>query len=111
MSDIVLSPGIRSNLLALQRTADLAETTQTRLSTGKRVNSALDNATNFFTAQALHDRANDLNRLLDFISNAVQTIKAADDGLSAITSLVESAESIGRQALQGQPRIDIVRTA
>ena len=100
MSDIVLSPGIRSNLLALQRTADLAETTQTRLSTGKRVNSALDNATNFFTAQALHDRANDLNRLLDFISNAVQTIKAADDGLSAITSLVESAESIGRQALQ-----------
>lgn len=100
MSDIVLSPGIRSNLLALQRTADLAELTQTRLSTGKRVNSALDNATNFFTSSALTDRANDLGRLLDFISNAVQTIEAADNGLTALNKLVESAESTARQALQ-----------
>ena len=100
MSDIVLSPGIRSNLLALQRTADLAETTQTRLSTGRRVNSALDNATNFFTSAALNDRANDLSGLLDFISNAVQTIEAADNGLTALNSLVESAESTARQAIQ-----------
>lgn len=100
MSDIVLSPGIRSNLLALQRTADLAEATQERLSTGKKVNSALDNATNFFTSSALNDRANDLGRLLDFISNAVQTLEAADNGLTALNSLVESAESTARQALQ-----------
>lgn len=100
MSDIVLSPGIRSNLLALQRTADLAELTQERLSTGRKVNSALDNATNFFTSAALNNRANDLGRLLDFISNAVQTIEAADKGLSALNDLVEAAESRARQALQ-----------
>ncbi len=100
MAEIVLSSGIRSNLLALQRTSDLTEITQERLATGKRVNSALDDATNFFTSSALNDRANDLNRLLDFISNAVQTIEAADNGLTALNKLVESAESTARQARQ-----------
>ena len=66
MSDIVLSAGVRSNLLQLQQTSDLMTRTQTRLSTGKRVNSALDNAINFFTAQGLDNRANDLSGLLDF---------------------------------------------
>jgi hypothetical protein len=65
MSDIVLSPGVRSNLLQLQQTSDLITQTQTRLATGKRVNSALDNPINFFTAQGLSVRANDLNALLD----------------------------------------------
>lgn len=103
MSDIVLSSGVRSNLLALQRTQDLAELTQTRLATGKRVNSALDDPVNFFTASGLNNRSNDLNRLLDFVSNAVQTIEAADNGVSSITKLVETAESTARQALQSAP--------
>ena len=63
MSDIVLSAGVRSNLLQLQQTSDLMTRTQTRLATGKRVNSALDNAINFFTAQGLDNRANDLSGL------------------------------------------------
>ncbi|MEM8812286.1 MAG: flagellin [Pseudomonadota bacterium] len=100
MSDIVLSSGIRSNLLALQRTADLVQTTQERLSTGRRVNSALDDATNFFTSQSLNNRASDLTRLLDGIGNAVQTLEAADDGITAITQLVENAQAIVRQAQQ-----------
>ena len=65
MSDIVLSAGVRSNLLQLQQTSDLMTRTQTRLATGKRVNSALDNAINFFTAQGLDNRANDLSGLLE----------------------------------------------
>ena len=51
MSDIVLTASVRQNLLSLQSTADLLATTQNRLSTGKKVNTALDNPTNFFTAQ------------------------------------------------------------
>lgn len=100
MSDITLSRGVRSNLLALQNTANLLATTQERLATGKRVNSALDNPTNFFTASALNSRAGDLNRLLDAIGNGVQTIKAADQGIKSLTKLVESAQATARQALQ-----------
>ena len=100
MSDIVLSAGVRSNLLQLQQTSDLMTRTQTRLATGKRVNSALDNAINFFTAQGLDNRANDLSGLLDSMSNAINTIQAANNGLSAITKLVQSAQSLVSQANQ-----------
>ena len=100
MSDIVLSAGVRSNLLQLQQTSDLMTRTQTRLATGKRVNSALDNAINFFTAQGLDNRANDLSSLLDSMSNAVNTINAANNGITAITKLVQSAQSLVSQARQ-----------
>jgi flagellin len=100
MSDIVLSSAVRSNLLQLQSTADLISTTQTKLATGKRVNSALDNPNNFFTAQGLDNRANDLNNLLDGMSNGINTIQAANNGISAITKLVQSAQSLVSQAQQ-----------
>ena len=100
MSDIVLSAGVRSNLLQLQQTSDLMTRTQTRLATGKRVNSALDNAINFFTAQGLDNRANDLSCLLNSMSNAINTIKAANNGITAITKLVQSAQSLVSQARQ-----------
>jgi flagellin-like hook-associated protein FlgL len=100
MSDITLSKAVRSNLLNLQSTAELLGKSQERLSTGLRVNSALDNPTNFFTAQGLNSRANDLSQLLDSVSNAVQTVAAADKGITAITKLVESAQATARQALQ-----------
>ena len=74
MSDIVLSAGVRSNLLQLQQTSDLITQTQNMLATGKKVNSALDNAISFFTAQSLTTRANNLNSLLDSMSNGVNTI-------------------------------------
>jgi flagellin-like hook-associated protein FlgL len=100
MSDIVLSQGVRSNLLQLQQTSDLVTQTQTRLATGKRVNSALDNPINFFTAQGLSVRANDLNALLDAMSSGINTIQAANNGISAITKLVQSAQALVSQANQ-----------
>lgn len=100
MSDIVLSAGVRANLLQLQQTSELMTRTQTRLATGKRVNSALDNAINFFTSQGLDNRANDLSGLLDSMSNAINTIQAANNGITAITKLVQSAQSLVSQANQ-----------
>src|SRR2546423_10137701 len=100
MSGIVLSAGVRSNLLNLQATGDLISQTQVRLSTGKRVNSALDNPTNFFTAQSLSNRASDLSGLLDAMSTGINTIQAANNGITAITKLVQSAQSLASQALQ-----------
>ena len=100
MSDIVLSSSVRQNLLSLQSTADLLSTTQTRLATGKKVNSALDNPTNFFTAAGLDARANDINNLLDGIGNGVQVLQAANTGITSLQKLVDTAKSIANQALQ-----------
>jgi len=100
MSEIVLSNGVRSNLLQLQQTSDLISSTQNKLATGKRVNSALDNPINYFTAQGLTVRANDLNALLDTMTTGINTIQAANNGISAITKLVQSAQSLVSQAQQ-----------
>jgi len=100
MSEIVLTAGVRSNLLQLQRTADLITSTQTKLATGKRVNSALDNPINFFTAQGLTNRANDLGNLLDSMATAFNTIQAANNGITSITKLVQSAQALTTQAQQ-----------
>jgi len=100
MSDVVLSAGVRSNLLQLQKTADLISQTQGKLATGKRVNSALDNPNNYFTAQGLNNRANDLSSLLDAMSNGINTIQAANNGITAITKLVQSAQALTTQAQQ-----------
>ena len=103
MSDIVLSAGVRQNLLSLQNTAQLMGMTQNRLATGKKVNSALDNPANFFTSQALSNRAGDLNSLLDAIGQGVQTLKQADTGITALSKLVDSAKSLAKQAQQAPP--------
>jgi flagellin-like hook-associated protein FlgL len=100
MSGITLSASVRQNLLSLQSTADLLSTTQNRLSTGNKVNSALDNPTNFFTAQGLNNRAGDINNLLDGIGNGVQILQAANTGITSLQKLVDSAKSIANQALQ-----------
>ena len=99
-SDIQLSQAVRQNLLSLQNTADMMSRTQTRLATGNKVNSALDNPTNFFTASGLNARAGELNGLLDSMSNAISTIEAADKGLTSITKMVEQMQATVRQAQQ-----------
>src|SRR5882757_504992 len=100
MSGIVLTASVRQNLLSLQSTADLLSTTQNRLATGNKVNSALDNPTNFFTAQGLNNRASDIGNLLDSIGNGVQVLQSANTGITSLQSLVSSAQSIANQVLQ-----------
>ncbi len=100
MSNISLSSGVRSNLSTLQSTAATRSQVQSRLATGKKVNSALDNATNFFTAAGLNNRASDLSNLLDGISNGIQTIQAADKGITGITKLIQSAQAKLKEGLQ-----------
>jgi flagellin len=100
MSGIVLSASVRQNLLSLQSTADLLATTQNRLSTGRKVNTALDNPTNYFTAQGLDNRASDISNLLDGIGNGVQVLQAANTGITSLQKLVDTAKSIANQVLQ-----------
>jgi flagellin len=97
---VVLSAAVRQNLLSLQSTADLLSTTQNRLATGKKVNTALDNPTNYFTAAGLDNRASDINNLLDGIGNGVQVLQAANTGLTSLQKLIDTAKSIANQVLQ-----------
>lgn len=99
MSDISLNAGIRANLLTMQKTESLFRRTTERLGTGKKVNSAIDNPTNYFAAVNLNDRASGLNARLDSMGEAVQQIKAADNGINAIRSLLSSMKGIVNNAL------------
>lgn len=99
ISDVSLTSGMRNNLLALQGTSKLIQRTQERLSSGKQVNTALDNPVNFFAAKAATSRASDFGDRKDGMSEAVQQVKAADAGITAITSLVAAAKGLVQSAL------------
>jgi flagellin len=103
MSNITLTAGIRQNLLSLQNTSADLTTTQEHLATGKKVNTAFDNPTSYFTSQSLTNRANDLSALLDQIGQGQQTLDAANNGLTGLTSLLEQALSTAEQAQQTTP--------
>jgi flagellin-like hook-associated protein FlgL len=98
IGDITLTSAMRSNLVSLQSTEMLLGRTQERLSTGKRVNTAIDNPTNFFAARAHTQRADLLNGLKDNIGEAIQTVKAADNGVSGINRLLEAVRGVLTQA-------------
>ena len=94
MADISLTASMRSNLLSLQNTQSLMDLTQNRLSTGKKVNSAIDNPSSYYASQSLTNRASDLSALLDSMGQAIQTIKAANEGIESITSFAQQAKAI-----------------
>ncbi len=98
-NQISLTSGMRNNLLSLQSTSNLINQTQNRLSSGKKVNSPLDNPTNYFAAQSHLQRASDLSARKDGMSEAIQMVKSADAGIKAITSLIESAKGVAQAAL------------
>ena len=98
MADISLTASMRSNLLSLQQTQSLMDTTQERLSTGKKVNSAIDNPSSYYAAQSLTNRASDLSALLDSMGQAIQTIQAADEGIKTITEFAEQAKAVANSA-------------
>ena len=111
MSGISLTSSMRSNLLSLQQTAKLQDLTQNRLATGLKVNSAIDNPSSYYTAQSLNNRAEDLNVLLDAMSQGIQTLKAVNESIEAGTKFLEQAKSVASSALEtAQPVIAKVST-
>ena len=95
---IHLTSGMRQNLFALQQTDKLMNLTQQRLSTGKKVNSALDDPVNYFAALGHEQRATDLAARKDEMSEAIQTVKAANEGIESITTLIAAAKSLANSA-------------
>jgi flagellin-like hook-associated protein FlgL len=90
---------MRANLVSLQNTNSLLELTQKKLASGKKVNSALDDPVAYFTAVAHEQRAGDLAGRKDEMSEAVQTVKAADAGIQSLNTLIAAARSLATSAL------------
>ena len=97
--NIALSSSMRSNLLSLRNIATQMNRTQNILSTGLKVNSAIDNASSYYQARSLTNRATDLNNLLDSMSQGIQTIQTAITGLDSANAYLEQALSVAKQAL------------
>lgn len=89
-----------SILLSLQNTQRQIDRSVLRLATGLKVNSALDNPQNFFTAGALNNRAADLTKRLDDINTSVQTLQQSLNGTTAIERLLDQGEAIAQEELR-----------
>ena len=98
-SSITLTASMRSNLMSLKTIATQMDRTQNILSTGKKVNSAIDNASSYYQARSLTNRAGDLNSLLDAMGQGIQTIQAATEGLESASAYLEQMKSVAEQAL------------
>ena len=109
--EVTLTSAMRANLYSLQQTASLMGTVQNRLSTGKKVNTALDNPNNYFSAQALTSRANDISSLLDGMGQAIQTIKAASQGITSAQSIVDQMKAVANSAIQSVSGSNAVATS
>ena len=108
---ITLSNATRTNLLALQRTTDLISNTQKRLSTGLKVNNAIDNAISYFQARSLNDRAVDLGNLKDSIDQSISSVETAMNGLETIADLVAQMKGIALASKANANKEDRSRSA
>jgi flagellin len=104
---ITLTSGMRKNLFSLQNTEKLLQTTQTRLATGQRVQKAVDDPINFFTAQEHRQRADDLSARKDEMAESIQLVNAANDGVESISALIASAKSLAQSALSASTTTEI----
>ena len=109
-ASIVLSLSTRSNLLSLQETVSLIGRTQQRLSTGLKVNSPIDNASNFFNAASLRFRGSDFAGAKDNIGQAINTVKSGLDGLNAVTDVLNQMSALAQQVLSGQGSASALNT-
>ena len=100
MDKVSLTASMRSNLLSLQNISRQVDSTQNRLSTGKKVNSAIDNPSSYYTARSLSNRASDLDALLDSMGQAVSTIKAATTSLETAAGFLEQASAVAAQTAE-----------
>ncbi|MEN6374025.1 MAG: hypothetical protein ABFD75_04470 [Smithella sp.] len=109
INDVSLTSGMRSNLLSLQNTVSLLDRTQTRLATGKRVNTAIDNPVSYFAAQSLNSRASTIDSLKDSMGQAVSTLTAADKGITSLSSMIEQAKGIAQAAMTADNTQDTIK--
>lgn len=96
--NVTLSASVRSNLLTLQNTGSLVDRTNNRLSTGKKVSSAVDDAVAYFQAKGLSDRAGDLTSRKDGIDQGISSLKSAITGLENVEKILTQMKGLALSA-------------
>ena len=104
---VCLNTSMRGNLLSLQNISRQVDSTQNRLATGLKVNSAIDNPSSFYTAKSLNNRATDLSTLLDSMEQAVSTVKAANTALEAGSELLAHAAALANSCNRFRTRVPV----
>ncbi len=104
---VQLTAGMRANLFSLQQTSKLMDLTQKRMSTGKKVITALDDPVNFFKSKDHYDRASDLTAKKDGMSESIKVIEAANTGIEAIYDLLAQMESLASAAKTSSNTADL----
>ena len=95
---ITLTAGMKANLLSLQSTSNMMELTQKRLSSGKKVMTALDDPVNYFKSKDHYDRATDLAAKKDGMAEAIKTIESANTGIESMYNLLDQMKSLAQAA-------------
>ena len=96
MTDVTLSAAVRSSLLSLQKTTELVDRTQNRLSTGLKVAGAIDDPVSFFQAKSLSDRAADFTQRKDGIDQGISSVTAALDAVEGIESIAQQLKGLAQ---------------
>jgi len=98
MADITLTAAVRTSLLNLSETSSLLNRTQERLTTGKKVNSAIDDAISYFSSKSLSDRASDFSVRKDEIDQGISSVKAAVNGTDIADTILKQMKGIVNSA-------------
>jgi len=101
LDDIAIAPGSQTVLSILQKTTSQNDQTTERLATGRKVNSALDDAQAFLLSKSLNTRAADLQAVKDGIGQGASAIGSAQNGIDAISSLADQLKGIATAAKGG----------
>src|SRR5712692_1220778 len=105
---VALSQGVLGNLLALQQTTNLINTVQNQLATGKKVNTALDNPTNFFLASNFQTGITYLTNLLQSVQGTLNQALASSPTTSLLTGTAASLAGTTTLASLGFAATDVI---
>ncbi|MFH1136669.1 MAG: flagellin [Pseudomonadota bacterium] len=105
--NVMLTSNMSSTLYSLQQISDLMSSTNNNLATGKSVNSALDDPVNYFASEEHLDRADDLQGRKDEMSEAIQLVTTANNGVEALLDLIDSIQSLANSALTATDQTEI----
>jgi flagellin len=106
IDNVTLSSGMRSNLISVKKATDLINPTTSQLASGAKVASSVDDPLVLFMAREHLARASCLSIRKDEIREAIQTVRAAQNGTEAIMSLLEEAKSVAQSARTSKSTIE-----
>ena len=93
-TDISLTGSQRLALIDLKDNAALSSRTQRRLSSGRKINSVVDDSVNYFKAKALEDRSKDFNNLKNEMGQAITHLQVTLEAITGLETILGQMKGI-----------------